>query len=92
MTILVDSGTRVIVQGITGREGSFHTKLMLDYGTKVVCFSCSLLYVGANAVGNGVGVTGAPVGGAVVVGGTIVGAAVCSHCIYCGRSPLCSSH
>ena len=36
MAVLVDEGTRVIVQGITGREGSFHTKLMLDYGTKVV--------------------------------------------------------
>ena len=36
MAILVDRDTRVIVQGITGREGSFHTKLMLDYGTKIV--------------------------------------------------------
>ena len=36
MGILVDENTRVIVQGITGREGSFHTKLMLQYGTKVV--------------------------------------------------------
>jgi succinyl-CoA synthetase (ADP-forming) alpha subunit (EC 6.2.1.5) len=36
MGILVDSNTRVLVQGITGREGSFHTKLMLDYGTKIV--------------------------------------------------------
>ncbi len=36
MAILVDEKTRVIVQGITGREGSFHTKLMLDYGTKIV--------------------------------------------------------
>ncbi|RLG51211.1 MAG: succinate--CoA ligase subunit alpha [Thermoproteota archaeon] len=36
MAILVDEGTRVIVQGITGREGSFHTKLMLDYGTRIV--------------------------------------------------------
>lgn len=36
MGILVDSKTRVIVQGITGREGSFHAKLMLDYGTRVV--------------------------------------------------------
>ncbi|AFZ70247.1 succinyl-CoA synthetase, alpha subunit [Caldisphaera lagunensis DSM 15908] len=36
MGILVDKNTRVIVQGITGNEGSFHTKLMLDYGTKVV--------------------------------------------------------
>ncbi len=36
MAILVDENTRVIVQGITGREGSFHTKLMLEYGTKIV--------------------------------------------------------
>ncbi|MGB9769111.1 MULTISPECIES: succinate--CoA ligase subunit alpha [Caldisericum] len=36
MSILVDEHTRVIVQGITGRDGSFHAKAMLDYGTKVV--------------------------------------------------------
>lgn len=36
MGILVNSNTRAIVQGITGREGSFHTKLMLEYGTKIV--------------------------------------------------------
>ncbi|MEM0000059.1 MAG: succinate--CoA ligase subunit alpha [Desulfurococcaceae archaeon] len=36
MGILVNSKTRAIVQGITGREGSFHTKLMLEYGTKIV--------------------------------------------------------
>jgi succinyl-CoA synthetase alpha subunit len=36
MSILIDSTTRVIVQGITGRDGSFHAKGMLDYGTKVV--------------------------------------------------------
>ena len=36
MAILVDRNTRVLVQGITGREGSFHTKLMLEYGTKIV--------------------------------------------------------
>ena len=36
MSILVDQNTRVLVQGITGRDGSFHTKGMLDYGTKVV--------------------------------------------------------
>ena len=36
MAILVGSGTKAIVQGITGRQGSFHTKLMLDYGTKIV--------------------------------------------------------
>jgi len=36
MCILVDEDTRVIVQGITGSVGSFQTKVMLDYGTKVV--------------------------------------------------------
>ena len=36
MAILVGSDTRAIVQGITGRQGSFHTRLMLDYGTKIV--------------------------------------------------------
>ena len=36
MAILVDSSTKVIVQGITGRQGSFHTRLMVDYGTCVV--------------------------------------------------------
>lgn len=34
--ILVDKKTRVVVQGITGRQGRFHTKTMLDYGTNVV--------------------------------------------------------
>lgn len=33
---LIDENTRVLVQGITGSQGQFHTKLMLDYGTKVV--------------------------------------------------------
>jgi succinyl-CoA synthetase alpha subunit len=36
MSILVDEQTRVLVQGITGREGQFHTHQMLEYGTKVV--------------------------------------------------------
>lgn len=36
MSILIDENTRLIVQGITGREGSFHTEQMLQYGTKVV--------------------------------------------------------
>jgi succinyl-CoA synthetase alpha subunit len=36
MGILVGSGTRVLVQGVTGVQGSFHTGLMLDYGTHVV--------------------------------------------------------
>lgn len=36
MAILVDKNTRVLVAGITGREGSFHTQQMMEYGTKVV--------------------------------------------------------
>ncbi len=36
MSIFVDSKTRVLVQGITGSAGSFHTGQMMDYGTKVV--------------------------------------------------------
>src|SRR3990170_1158966 len=36
LSILVDKNTRVVVQGITGRDGAFHTKQMLDYRTKVV--------------------------------------------------------
>ena len=36
MSILVDKDTRLVVQGITGREGLFHSKEMIEYGTQVV--------------------------------------------------------
>src|SRR3989454_8641330 len=36
MSILVDKSTRVIVQGLTGREGTFHAKACAEYGTQVV--------------------------------------------------------
>ncbi|MEO8560742.1 MAG: succinate--CoA ligase subunit alpha [bacterium] len=36
MSIFIDDSTTVIVQGITGRDGGFHTKQMIEYGTKVV--------------------------------------------------------
>ncbi|HDJ23746.1 MAG TPA: succinate--CoA ligase subunit alpha [Candidatus Aminicenantes bacterium] len=36
MSILIDEKTRVVVQGITGSEGTFHTQKMQEYGTKVV--------------------------------------------------------
>jgi len=36
MSILIDKKTRVVVQGITGGEGTFHTQRMQEYGTKVV--------------------------------------------------------
>jgi succinyl-CoA synthetase alpha subunit len=36
MSILVDKNTRLAVQGVTGREGEFHTRSMIEYGTNVV--------------------------------------------------------
>ncbi|MEO7083119.1 MAG: succinate--CoA ligase subunit alpha [Gemmatimonadaceae bacterium] len=36
MSIFLDNNSTVIVQGITGRDGSFHTKQMIEYGTKIV--------------------------------------------------------
>ncbi|MDX1566620.1 MAG: succinate--CoA ligase subunit alpha [Longimicrobiales bacterium] len=36
MAIFIDDSTRLVVQGITGRDGSFHTRQMIDYGTQVV--------------------------------------------------------
>jgi succinyl-CoA synthetase alpha subunit len=53
MTVLVDDDTRVVVQGITGGEGKFHTEQMLEYGTNVVA--------GAVPGKGGKEVTGVPV-------------------------------
>lgn len=36
MSILIDENTKVLIQGITGAEGSFHARQMLEYGTRVV--------------------------------------------------------
>jgi succinyl-CoA synthetase alpha subunit len=36
MSIFIDDTTRLVVQGITGRDGSFHTRQMIEYGTRVV--------------------------------------------------------
>ena len=36
MAVLLDEKTKLIVQGITGHQGQFHTEKMLEYGTKVV--------------------------------------------------------
>ncbi len=36
MSIFIDNSTRLLVQGITGRDGSFHTRQMIEYGTEVV--------------------------------------------------------
>ena len=53
MSILVNSETRLLVQGITGREGSFHTTQMVEYGTNVVA--------GVTPGGKGKTVAGVPV-------------------------------
>jgi len=36
MSILLDGNSRILIQGITGQQASFHTERMLEYGTKVV--------------------------------------------------------
>ncbi len=36
MSVLLDKNSKVIIQGFTGSEGSFHARQMLDYGTDVV--------------------------------------------------------
>ena len=36
MSILINGSTRLLVQGITGHEGAFHTRQMLSYGTNIV--------------------------------------------------------
>lgn len=53
MSILVNKETRLLVQGITGREGSFHTTQMVEYGTNVVA--------GVTPGGKGKHVAGVPV-------------------------------
>jgi succinyl-CoA synthetase alpha subunit len=53
VSIIVDKNTRLLVQGITGREGSFHTTQMVEYGTNVVA--------GVTPGGSGKEVAGVPV-------------------------------
>jgi len=36
VSVFIDKNTTVIVQGITGRDGSFHTRQMIEYGTRIV--------------------------------------------------------
>ena len=66
MSILVDEKTRVIVQGITGNEGLFHTRQMIEYGTKVVA--------GVTPGKGGQRVDGIPVFNTVVEAASKVGA------------------
>ncbi len=53
MGILIDNNTKVLVQGITGAQGRFHTQLMLEYGTNVVA--------GVTPTKHGTSVCGVPV-------------------------------
>ena len=39
--VFVDKNTRVICQGITGKNGTFHTEQAIEYGTKMVCVDIS---------------------------------------------------
>ena len=36
MSVFIDKHTKLVIQGITGRDGSFHAKQMMEYGTQVV--------------------------------------------------------
>jgi succinyl-CoA synthetase alpha subunit len=36
VSIFINKATKLVVQGITGRDGSFHTRQMMDFGTQVV--------------------------------------------------------
>ena len=36
MSVFIDKNTKLVIQGITGRDGSFHAKQMMEYGTQVV--------------------------------------------------------
>ena len=60
MSILVNAGTRVLVQGITGREGSFHTRQMIDYGQAQGSF-CARVVGGVTPGKGGHVVEGLPV-------------------------------
>jgi len=66
MSILIGDGTRVLVQGITGNEGRFHTDRMLEYGTKVVA--------GVTPGKGGQDVEGVPVFDTVAEGVEVAGA------------------
>jgi succinyl-CoA synthetase alpha subunit len=66
VSILIDKNTRVVVQGITGGEGTFHARQMLEYGTKVVA--------GVTPGKGGQAVEGVPVFNSVRDAVTITGA------------------
>ena len=36
MSVLVDKNSRIIVQGFTGKEGTFHASQMIEYGTNII--------------------------------------------------------
>src|SRR5690348_2719835 len=73
MSILLDASSKVIVQGITGREGTFHAEQMLEMGTKVVGGTSpgkgGTMHVGVpvfNTVAEAVAATGANASGIFV--------------------------
>ncbi len=68
MSVLVDENTKVFVQAITGQEGSFHTKQMMEYGTQIVG--------GATPGRGGQDFEGVPVFNTVAKGVAVTGASV----------------
>ena len=57
MSILINKDTKVIVQGITGSEGSFHSKQMIEYGTNLVA-GVTPGKGGSKAIDNSIPLTG----------------------------------
>ena len=56
MSILVDTNTRLVVQGLTGKEGTFHALACRDYGTRVVAGEGGIdLFFGESGFGTGFG-------------------------------------
>ncbi len=79
MAILVDGASRVVVQGVTGREGSFHTQRMLAAGTAVVA--------GTSPRKAGQTVAGVPVFADVAAAVAATGANVAVQFVPAGRRP-----
>jgi len=79
MAVLVGSNTKAIVQNITGSQGTFHTKLMLAYGTKIVGGTAPGVIVTESGAATSAGTQMAPFGGALA--GAAIGFSLTSFLI-----------
>src|SRR5262249_33803581 len=70
MSILIDRASRVVVSGVTGREGEFHARQMVEYGTQVVA-GVPPGKGGKRAVGGGVPFFDTPAGAVAATGADV---------------------